>query len=215
MTELMRRRRALMGVASQGGGLPAEYQQVEYISCGATGDNYIQTDIPIPTQFPIEIEGKFYPTSNGVYNGTAIAIAKPAAGPALTVTVSQNKCSVGWLVLPTEEQYNKTVELKATIESSGYALSAKIDGTNQYSDSASGTVPTLTTSGLKLYLGWRTSNSNMRGRTYFVTGKQNGVKAFEIIPCYRKADFVIGIYDLVSRAFYPATGTWTKGADVT
>lgn len=40
---------------------------------------------------------------------------------------------------------------------------------------------------------------------------------FKGIPCYRKADNVIGMYDTVSQTFLinAGTGTFTKGSDVT
>lgn len=44
----------------------------------------------------------------------------------------------------------------------------------------------------------------------------NGVLVNDLVPCYRKSDGVIGMYDLVQRAFRTnvGTGTFTKGADV-
>ena len=37
----------------------------------------------------------------------------------------------------------------------------------------------------------------------------------KLIPCYRKADDVIGMYDLISNSFFTsATGTFTKGPNV-
>lgn len=38
---------------------------------------------------------------------------------------------------------------------------------------------------------------------------------FDGVPCYRKSDSKIGMYDLISKSFVESTGTWTKGADVT
>jgi len=38
---------------------------------------------------------------------------------------------------------------------------------------------------------------------------------FDGVPCYRKSDSKIGMYDLISNHFVGSTGTWTKGADVT
>ena len=36
----------------------------------------------------------------------------------------------------------------------------------------------------------------------------------ELIPCYRRSDGKIGMYDLVRRTFLAGSGTWTKGEDV-
>jgi hypothetical protein len=44
----------------------------------------------------------------------------------------------------------------------------------------------------------------------------NGILIRNYIPCYRKSDNVIGLYDLVNNVFYTnaGTGTFLKGADV-
>jgi len=39
-------------------------------------------------------------------------------------------------------------------------------------------------------------------------------KLRELVPCYRKSDTKIGLYDLITRTFYAGQGTFTKGADV-
>jgi hypothetical protein len=45
---------------------------------------------------------------------------------------------------------------------------------------------------------------------------ENGTRVQDFVPCYRKADGVIGMYDLVTDTFFTnaGTGTFTKGADV-
>jgi hypothetical protein len=45
--------------------------------------------------------------------------------------------------------------------------------------------------------------------------KSNALKC-DLVPCYRKADGVIGMYDLVSGAFFTnaGSGSFTKGANV-
>lgn len=49
-----------------------------------------------------------------------------------------------------------------------------------------------------------------------VVNDDTGEDVFNLIPCYRKSDGVIGMYDLVSKVFYTneGTGTFTKGNDV-
>lgn len=45
----------------------------------------------------------------------------------------------------------------------------------------------------------------------------NGTLVREFVPCYRKSDNVIGVWDKVNKQFYTngGTGTFTKGGDVT
>ena len=45
---------------------------------------------------------------------------------------------------------------------------------------------------------------------------ENWVHIYDLVPCYRKSDNVIGMYDLVNNQFYTNswTGTFSKGNDV-
>lgn len=54
------------------------------------------------------------------------------------------------------------------------------------------------------------------GRLYYFYFNQDGTDVFNMVPCYRKADGEIGMYDLVSKTFFTnaGTGTFTKGAEV-
>ena len=70
-----------------------------------------------------------------------------------------------------------------------------------------------TTTELKLFYGY---NAGTKGKVaYYKHKKQNG-DTCELIPCYRKADGEIGMYDRINNVFYTndGTGTITKGADV-
>ena len=54
------------------------------------------------------------------------------------------------------------------------------------------------------------------GKLYGMTMTYEGEPLLELIPCYRKSDNVIGLYDMVGGTFYVnnGTGTFTKGDDV-
>ena len=53
-------------------------------------------------------------------------------------------------------------------------------------------------------------------RLYYLKMYTDGVKVRDYIPCYRKSDNVIGLYDLVSKTFYTnqGSGTFTKGNNI-
>ena len=53
-------------------------------------------------------------------------------------------------------------------------------------------------------------------RLYYLKMYSNGELARDFIPCYRKADGVIGLYDLVSKTFFTnaGSGSFTKGGDI-
>lgn len=73
-----------------------------------------------------------------------------------------------------------------------------------------------------LIFGWN-NNSSPYGptrqswaRCYGLQVYENGSLVVNLVPCYRKADGEIGMYDLVAQAFRTnaGTGTFTKGDDV-
>lgn len=51
---------------------------------------------------------------------------------------------------------------------------------------------------------------------YYVTIYKGGTKVREYIPCYRKSDDVVGMYDLVSSTFFASAGSgaFTAGPDI-
>ncbi len=69
------------------------------------------------------------------------------------------------------------------------------------------------TSNLKLFYGY---NQNINGKlSYYKHVKLNG-EVYEFIPCYRKSDGEIGLYDIRNHVFYTndGTGSFLKGKDV-
>ena len=53
-------------------------------------------------------------------------------------------------------------------------------------------------------------------RMYYWKMIENGIVMRHMIPCYRKYDSVIGMFDLIGRRFYTnaGSGTFTKGANI-
>ena len=53
-------------------------------------------------------------------------------------------------------------------------------------------------------------------RIYQAKVRLSGLEILYLIPCYRKADDAIGMYDLVNNVFYEnaGSGSFTKGADI-
>ena len=59
-------------------------------------------------------------------------------------------------------------------------------------------------------------NGSATCKMYYAKFYYNDVLVRDLVPCYRKADNEIGMYDLVNGVFYTnaGTGTFTKGGDV-
>lgn len=58
--------------------------------------------------------------------------------------------------------------------------------------------------------------AQFNGKFYSCKARLNGELIREFVPCYRKSDGEVGLYDLVEGKFYQnsGTGTFSKGADV-
>lgn len=69
---------------------------------------------------------------------------------------------------------------------------------------------------------WYTNNtielftSTDYGRIYYLKIYDNNILIRNFVPCYRKSDGVIGLYDKVNNKFYrnKGTGTFTKGNNI-
>lgn len=198
----------MMGVVAEGkfkqGELPSEYQQVEYIE--STGSQYIDTGF-IPNQ-DTEIDSHFYYTYS---NDSSLFGARSNSSTQFFLNMSYNGSIIAF-------QYASNIHQTITCATGEYYASFKSQifkiNNNQYS-----ITKTNFNAEVSLYL---FCNNNNGTTQYFSKAKlyhckiwdnQNLVRDF--IPCYRKSDNVIGLYDLVNNTFYTnaGTGTFLKGAD--
>ena len=70
-----------------------------------------------------------------------------------------------------------------------------------------------TTTNLKLFYGY---NVLTKGKVSYYKHKKANGNTYELIPCFRISDDVIGMYDRINNVFYTndGTGTFLKGADI-
>lgn len=198
----------LMNIKEEG--LPSEYQEVEWIQ--SSGSQYIDTliggdaigeyEIKLDTlgsraraweqyfggQLYTENEvGKLYENSNNlVYQGYPYPRNQFANCGSISVGLFEIK-----------------VRIADGVVSNGSFKSAYTGakwGTHTFYIFSSHTEPTL--------------GASMR--LYYLKMYSDGVLVRDYIPCYRKSDNVIGLYDLVSKSFYinQGSGTFTKGNNI-
>ena len=182
--------------------LPKEYQEVEYIE--SSGTQCIDCDIL--TSYDLEIEAD-------------IAITEePSQGyKSLFGNISSwvmnfviDNDGIRWVgEAPKKFESNYTVNEKFNVKV-GYDY-CKINGVSVPSSSDNNGV----TYG-NIYIGRAYSPTFGKARYYKFKIKSNSILARNFVPCYRKTDNVIGLYDLVGKQFYTNTGTGTfaKGSDV-
>lgn len=186
--------------------LPSEYQAVEYLTF--SGTQYINTLYKPNESTRVYID--FNPSVSNVW----------VFGSRTSATNSNN---FGLFLNSNQFWLQKAGD---SAPNGGYANVSSVLGRrkisiNETSMSIDGTTAltysnNLTTSTLDLYLGTMNGNGSVdsrrfRGNIYQFEILEGNRLMLKLIPCYRKADNVAGMYDVVNDVFYSNLGTGTFG----
>lgn len=183
---LMERRRALM-MEKKTSRLPAEYQEVEYLTSKDNKTNsYINTQIATENVETIQM-----------------AFAKESARN--TIVVCNHDGSALNMPFGSLDNYSGY----------GFLCSPLVERSNLCSKTDFMFTKTRTGTGHLCLMGWKASGFVAKGKLYSASlYDANNVILGDFIPCYRKADTAIGLYDTVNQRFCQKTGDIGKGADV-
>ena len=198
--------------------LPSEYQRVEYIE--SSGTQYINLPYGfLPTDF-VQIKSAIatsegqenYMVSTRQWNTNnnrfAMAgIAKSNVG-GFGVAIGNKSTTDGELHGASANDGN----VHEFVYRDGLFISPDINCACGFS-AENGLVFGSETTNIRLFFGW---NSPTKGKiSYFVHTKADNRK-IALFACYRKADGVIGMYDVENDVFYTndGTGDFTKGQDI-
>jgi len=167
---------------ASGGGLPSEYQQVEWIQNG-TNNNYLITDV----------------LANPVTRADFVLIKwnTPTDGP---MVISSGKASPFGALNNNQSHYRCTPQIEKT-ERVGEIVEVS------FTKSVSG-------SGFVTLFSWWNSAWIAFIRCYSAKIWHGDTLVFDGIPCYRKSDGQVGLFNSITQVFCPGTSTFTKGADV-
>lgn len=196
-------------------GIPSVYQEVEYLE--STGTQYIDTNLVAKNTMSFEL--KMQQSANG---------SSKIFGSRYSASVQSFALYFNSLNGLTFNFYGNILITQGNFDN--IALTLKGDCVSpSFECSVNGIVDkTLTIESGDLYNGnmllmsYNNSgnpvlpNTTGQFRLYSCRIYDNSVLVRNFIPCYRKADNVAGLYDLVNGVFYTnaGTGTFTKGADV-
>ena len=188
----------LAGGDTRANALPSAYQEVQYIQ--ASGTQYIDTGITISRtdNAVLTMDMQFTSSTADQWAGAMTYLQYKYAyfntTDRMTVEVNYN----------TESDFNQRIYKDSTIVQT-------FDRSSSYSNN------------VKLGI-WRLGNvngtwydgTNQSAKVYSFKLTKNGSLARDLVPCYRKSDNVIGLFDLVTGTFFTnaGTGTFTKGANV-
>ena len=193
-------------------GLPVGYQQVEYIE--STGTQYIDTGINTNTttsRYETKINPSLVSGTIGIFGTRDYSSATPSS---MNVFIIDGIFRLDWL--------SGTVSSGARISSNTeYAISitrglATINNVNYTSGDTTSIDGSYT-----FYVGSFNNagsvySKGFSGKIYYSKLYNNNILVFDGVPCYRKSDNEIGMYDLVSNTFFTnaGTGTFTAGAEI-
>lgn len=184
------RRRGLMA-QKKGPKLPGEYQQCEWIALkSAQTYAYINTGVTVGPVTLIEAELEKVAAAND--SGPMIITSRSSSGGlsspfgAMSNSQSTYRCTPAYAnATPAPKQNFRFTKSKGK-ETSTVALLGW---------TSIGWIGIVRLSNIKIYSG--------------------DSLVFSALPCYRKSDGAIGIYDFVSNSFKAGIKEWQKGADVT
>ena len=203
--------------------LPSAYQEVEYIQ--SSGTQYINTGYKhntFATKYEMNIAiTNATPQYNTIfgsritYNGNE-AFYLGFRGTTNNIAANQNRwftCIGG-----TQKDF---LDIEKIVLNQRYTMVGDKDGWVKDGTTMSGFSGAVsnTTATLNDYIfadndnGSANEKSSMR--VYYFKIYESGTLVRDFVPCYRKSDSVIGLYDLVNDVFYTnqGSGTFTKGSD--
>ena len=183
--------------------LPKEYQEVEYIQ--NTGDSYIVLDFKyadIKFKFVVTPDDYRQTMQMGYGGSRMVGFIKESGVAAIIPVINGAAQSVS---IPSSETTIHTIEIRH----SDNALI--IDGVNAASG-GSFTNDTI----FSVFHRVPYTFPKMKGKMYVLQRNYGEGYIDQYIPCYRKADNVAGMYDIVNGVFYTnaGTGTFEVGVDV-
>ena len=195
--------------------LPAEYQEVEYIE--SNGSQYILSNAY--TNAISEVDMVFMPTA-WINTNTDCFFGYASVSPNyLSFERSYSKQTLFYRYYSTTyDTYNQPVlnlNQKYHMYFSGVSGSQRmeLDGVVQVQTSLTGTISTA----YQLGIFGLTGNSRRSAmRLYSLKTSYQGSVNHEYVPCYRKADGIVGLYDRIANAFFTndGSGLFTRGAAV-
>ena len=189
--------------------LPNEYQLLEYIE--GTGPQYIDTGVST-TGIGIKAETKVMLTTSS--NSEMSVIGRTAGGgfdmlfrggDVIRVynTTDQSVTS------PTNYTQNTLYTITGEVGTNSIYINV-----NGNENTYTGTVTERPVGNIVLFR--HNSNYNFTGRMYYTKIWNNGTLVRHLVPCTRKSDSVVGMYDLITKTFYTnaGTGNFTAGISI-
>ena len=211
----------------QPSGLPKAYQRVEYIE--SHGTEYIDTGVYFDLDYKLKTRISFNTLGDQTLIGIRLYNEFQAASNYKWELFGINGSNY-WQIAYGTQWYNASSP--TVVANTIYDIESKLSVGEQYLKANGGSIITQTNSDTQ-YLdyaklrkwfifarsgqnGVGVPNNFFKGKLYSFTLTKNDVVVRDYIPCYRKADSEVGLYDLISKTFYTnqGTGDFTAGVSI-
>lgn len=192
--------------------IPLAYQQVEYIY-NTGGTQYIETNIQPNSDTTTEIVFKTTKVGIRVFGGHYYAGTTRQQNYAIATGDVGSSNHLGYYFGEDRYTYTSyTLNAWHTVRFNDPGGHMYYDGTLIYTS-----LDTFTAYNANLRIfgtAGGVSSEGMQLQRFRLW--QNNVLTLDMYPCYRKSDYVIGVYDMVGNTFYTNSGTgiFYKGPDV-
>lgn len=207
--------------SSGGNGLPTEYQAVEYIDTNDSGA-YIETNFEPEigddifatfalNKLPTNKDGFSCLFSAGQGNQQLICLCGFNSATAIK---TYNKYFVSGNATEQILQLNANTFFSLAFLRLNESTAILLIGENSPRATIAGE---LDGTSKNLFIAMRANKTSpLNGKISKFLVLNHNILRCNLIPCYRKSDYVIGMYDTVSRVFYTnaGTGNFLKGAEV-
>ena len=216
------------------GNLPDEYQELAYIA--TSGNQYIDTGIfasdhaagmryvfkGVVTEKSSTTQTDYYwGATNGSSRSGYVGVVNPAnnAGGTLALYAGSNGNNIKTTTFVFDTDITLDVTASATKATSATAKLNGVDFNAGSGSAANASAEPNASIWLFACNGISDTSGNRRfyGKCYsFTMAAADGTAIRNFVPCYRKSDSVVGMYDTVSGAFFTnaGTGTFTAGPEV-
>ena len=211
--------------------IPSDYQQVEYLEATQTSTSsggYFNTGVNSPEHTELKYVVGFMPSGvipSANIKQNIIGTRKTETGSkndvGFSIDVRSDNAAIGAFsgisVYFEESTINQRFDLTATWTATGLTINNG-SSTESVEGETRGCVGyPICVFGLKKAANTQYTNT-FNGRIYYAKAYANGELIVDMVPCYRKSDSVIGMYNKATGSFNTPSGSaavFTAGPDVT
>ena len=201
--------------------LPSEYQEVEYIE--STGTQYINTNYVHKSNTKISLDCNVKDDAPNAFSALFGARKRNYSSNAMSFFIRFHNiyqpayCRSGAETAGYNMIYNADINIVAegqtitwTYLQDTFSITTTGTADDGYNPMFLFNINTDISAGATVDTSW----SKMK--LYSCVISENGTEMRNFIPCYRKSDGVIGLYDIIGETFYTnaGTGVFLKGNDV-